>query len=146
MIAIPMVTSAGSIQVSCATDLIASDLEYAKTLAISRCQIFSVVFDTDNNSYWIEDQSGTIIEHPVKKGFDYIVNFQTDTGFDKVNINNVDFDPGSKNTVTFDYLGCPYSGNNSVNQLTSGQIIIQDSEGMLTKILNVEPVTGFISF
>jgi len=37
-----------------------------------------VVFDKDGESYRIEDQDNNVIQHPVKKGFNYIVDFKND--------------------------------------------------------------------
>ena len=137
--AIPMMTSADSFQMRSAANMVAADLEYAKTIAISRGQNFSVVFDKTNESYRIEDESGAVIRHPVKKGFDYIIDFQNDSRLNKVDIEDVNFDTTSE--VKFDYLGSPYNGAN--NPLNSGVISLR--AGQITVTVNVEPVTGFIS-
>ncbi|MFC1738952.1 GspH/FimT family protein, partial [Planctomycetota bacterium] len=91
MMAIPMMSSAGSMQVRSAASMIAADLEYAKSMAISRGQKFSVVFDSVQESYHIENEDGDVISHPVKKGFDYVVDFQNDSRLDRVEIDTVDF-------------------------------------------------------
>ena len=142
MMAIPMMTSAGSMQIRSAANMIAADLEYAKSMAISRQKIYAVVFNESTESYQIEDPSG-IIDHPVKKGFKYLINFSNDSRLDKVDIADVDFDPDSSHTITFDYLGSPYSGSGTSNPLNSGVISLQ--AGGATAIITVEPVTGFIS-
>jgi hypothetical protein len=123
--------------------MIAADLEYAKSMAISRGQSFSVVFDMTMESYKIEDQDSTIIPHPVKKGFDYVVDFPGDSRLNRVDIANVAFEPGSSQTITFDYMGSPYSGPGTSNPLNSGVITLQ-AAGTSTTV-NIEPVTGFIS-
>ena len=137
--AIPMMSSSGSVQIRSAANMLAADLEYAKSMAISRGQNYSVVFDKDTESYWIEDQSGTVIQHPVKKGFNYIVDFQNDRRLNKVDIVDADFDTTSE--VKFDYFGSPYNGNNT--PLNSGVISLQ--AGGTTTTVTVEAVTGFIS-
>jgi len=144
MMAIPMMTSAASFQIRSAANMIAADLEYAKSMAISRSQSFSVVFDESTESYRIKkNQDGTIIPHPVKKGFDYVVDFPGNSRLNKVDIFSVGFEPGSSDTVTFDYMGSPYSGSGtSKNPLNSGVITLQ-AAGTSTTI-NIEPVTGFI--
>ncbi|HIJ53191.1 MAG TPA: type II transport protein [Planctomycetes bacterium] len=142
MMAIPMMTSAASFQIRSAANMIAADLEYAKSMAISRSQSFSVVFDETTDSYRIEDQDGTIIAHPVKKGFDYVVDFPGNSRLNKVDIFSVGFEPGSSDTITFDYMGSPYSGSGTSNPLNSGVITLQ-AAGTSTTI-NIEPVTGFI--
>jgi prepilin-type N-terminal cleavage/methylation domain-containing protein len=139
VIVVPMAGSAAGMQIRSAAGMIAGDLEYAKSMAISRGQYFSVVFDEAAESYWIEDQDGNVIEHPVKKGFNYVVDFRNEPRLSKVDIVNVNFDGTS--AVKFDYLGSPYDGNN--NPLNSGQISLQ--AGGTTATVNVEAVTGFIS-
>jgi len=142
MMAIPMMSSAGSTQIRSAANMIAADLEYAKSMAIGRQKNYSVVFNTANDYYEVHDPNG-IIEHPVKKGFDYKVDFSSDGRLNKVVIANVDFDPGSSNTITFDYLGSPYSGSGTLNPLNSGGISL--SAGDSTMTVSVEPVTGFVT-
>lgn len=129
---IPMMTSAAGMQIRSAANMIAADLEYAKSIAITRGQNFSVVFDKTADSYRIENQDGDIIAHPVKKGFDYVVDFPSDRRLDKVDIADVDFN--STGQVTFDCLGSPDNG---------GDITLQAAE--MTMRIAVEPVTGFIS-
>ena len=142
--AIPMMTSAAGVQVKSAANMIAADLEYAKSMAISRGQIFSVVFDKNTESYSIKNQAGNVISHPVKKGFDFIIDFRSIKRLNKVDITGTDFDPDSESTITFDYLGSPYSGTGTTKKpLNDGRIDVQ--AGGFAVTINVEPVTGFIS-
>jgi Tfp pilus assembly protein FimT len=138
MMIVPMMSSAADTQLRSAANMIAADLEYAKSMAIGRQKIYSVVFDASAESYRIEDPNG-IINHPVKKGFTYVVNMASDGRLDQVDIATADFDATS--TVKFDYLGSPYNGNN--NPLNSGTITLQARD--ITMTITVEPVTGFIS-
>lgn len=131
MTAIPMISSAGSIQVRSVANMIAADLEYAKSLAITKGQRFTVVFDTISDSYSIEDQSGTTISHPVKKGFEYVIDLESE-GLDRVEITGANFSGGSE--VEFDYLGSPDNG---------GVVTVQGGSRTLT--ISVEAVTGYIS-
>jgi len=142
MMAVPMMTSAAGMQIRSAANMIAADLEYAKSMAISRGQNFSVVFDKTTEKYWIENQDATVISHPVKKGFDYVIDFRANR-LNKVDIADVDFDPGSEAAVTFDYLGSPYSGTGIANPLNNGEIRLH--AGGATATVTLEPVTGFIS-
>lgn len=137
--AIPMMSSAASVQIRSAANMLTADLEYAKSMSISRGQNYSMVFDKDTESYRIEDQNGNIIPHPVKKGFPYGINFRTNGRLDKVDIVDADFDGTSE--VKFDYLGSPYNGNST--PLNSGVINLQ--AGGTTTTVRVEAVTGFIS-
>ena len=145
MIAVPMMGSMDSVQIRSAANMIAADLEYAKSMAVSRQKNYSVVFDPAGDCYEIHDHNGIIIKHPVKKGFDYKVDFSSDSRLNKVVIESADFDPSSDPpTITFDYLGSPHSGSGtSPNPLNSGEISIR--AGDFTMTIRVEPVTGFIS-
>jgi type II secretion system protein H len=135
---IPLASSGASTQVRSAANTIAADLEYAKSMAISRGQNFSVLFDAATESYSIKDQNGNVISHPVRKGFDYTIDFRNGR-LSKVDIVSAAFDATSE--VEFDYLGSPYDGDG--NPLNSGTISLQ--AGSTTMTVNVEPVTGYIS-
>jgi prepilin-type N-terminal cleavage/methylation domain-containing protein len=137
--AIPMMSSAASMQIRSAANLLTADLEYAKSMAISRAQNFSVIFDAGADTYRIEDQYGNVLSHPVKKGFNYVIDFQNDGRLKKVDILSVDFDSTSK--ITFDYLGSPYNGIHG--PLNNGVINLQ--AGSTTSTITVEPVTGYVS-
>lgn len=137
MVAIPLATSAASVQIRSAANMITADLEYAKSLAISKGQNFSVVFNKDTETYSLRDKDAAVIPHPVKKGFDYIVDFSKELS--KVDIVDADFDNTAE--VRFDYLGSPY--NAAGNPLNSGVVTLK--AGATTVTVNVEPVTGFIS-
>lgn len=142
-VVVPMASSAGGTQIRAATNMLAADLEYAKSLAISTGQKHWVVFDKTAETYQIEDASGTVIQHPLKKGAaTYIVNFQSDGRLDRVDIVDANFDLTSG--VGFDYLGSPYSGSSlGDSPLNNGVVTLQASG--VTKTVNVEPVTGFVS-
>lgn len=131
--AIPMMSSAASLQIRSAANMIAADMEYARSMAISRGQNYSVVFDKNTESYSIYKEGEVDpIFHPVKKGFRYVINFSNDSRLNRVDITNVDFNTTQK--VTFDCLGSPIDG---------GAVTLQ-ADGT-TKTIRVEPVTGFIS-
>lgn len=139
LLVIPLMSSAASVQLRTAANLIAADLEYAKNLAITRQQKYAVVFDADTESYEIQDEGGTVIEHPVKKGFDYHTDFTSDGRLEKVDILSVDFDGGS--TVKFDYLGSPFnSGDTALNN----GLITLEAEGA-TSTISVSAVTGYVT-
>jgi prepilin-type N-terminal cleavage/methylation domain-containing protein len=137
--AMPFLSSAGSLQAMAAADIIAADLEYAKSLAISRAQVYSVVFSVGSESYQIEDQGGNLVPHPIKIGFNYVVDFANDSRLSQVDISQVSFDATSE--VRFDYLGSPYNGSST--PLNSGTVTVKQSS--LSRTVSVEPVTGIIS-
>jgi len=130
MMAVPMVGSADSMQVRSAADVIAADLEYARSMAISRQREYTVVFNESNESYQLEDSSG-VIEHPVRKGFQYIVDFGSSSQLNKIDIVDAAF--GGASRISFKPSGEPSSG---------GTVRLQ--AGGTTATISVEPVTGFI--
>jgi len=139
-VAVPMVSSAGSMQIRSAVNMVAADLEYAKSLSIGTGQRHCVVFDAANEAYSITNAAtGLTVLHPVKKGFDYVVSFAADGRLSQVNITDVSFDGTS--TVSFDYLGSPYNG--AATALNSGVVTL--GAAGVTRTVTVEPVTGFIS-
>jgi prepilin-type N-terminal cleavage/methylation domain-containing protein len=139
VLAVPMMSSAADIQVRSAANMIAADLEYTKSMAISRQQNHWVVFDTANESYEVHDPCG-VIDHPIKAGSPFVVDLANDSRLSRVDIVSADFD--SQLSVTFDYLGSPYSGT-TTNPLNSGQISLQAASFTMT--VNVEPMTGYIT-
>ena len=139
-VAVPMMSSAASMQIRAAGNMVAADLEYAKSMAISRGKRYSVVFSAANETYEIRDVNDAIIKHPItQRENGYVVDFSSDGRLDRIDITSVDFD--GKSTVKFDYLGSPYNEDNGA--LNSGTITLQ--AGGITKTVTVEPVTGFIS-
>ena len=142
LLAIPMISSAADVQVRSAANMIAAHLDYAKSMAISTQQYYSVVFDPANDSYEVHDAGG-VIEHPLKPGSDFVVDLQSDGRLSRVDIAGADFDPGSQPAVTFDYLGSPYSGTTTANPLNTGQISLQADSFTMT--VTVEPMTGYVT-
>jgi prepilin-type N-terminal cleavage/methylation domain-containing protein len=137
-VVVPLTSSAGTMQLRSAANVVAADLEYAKSMAISRGTIYGVVFDPGAESYQIVDSAGQVIDHPVRKGFKYVVDFGSEGRLDRVDIVSANFDGG--NTVRFNYLGSPL---NSSGDLNSGVITLQ--VGPSSKTIRVEPVTGYIT-
>jgi type II secretion system protein H len=145
-IVVPIASSAGSMQLRAAVTMVAADLEYAKSMSISRGQRYSVVFDSTNEAYRVVDQNGATIKHPVKgPTFDYVVNFRNDSRLNGVDIVSAGFDGAS--AVGFDYLGIPYRvdsvGANPAALQSTGVITLQ--AGGVTRTVRVEAVTGYIS-
>lgn len=137
--AVPMFSLTSSAQVRSAANMIAADLEYAKSMAISRGQKHAVVFNATGETYQLQDQTGTVLTHPVKRGFNYVVDFSMDSRLDQVDLSSVSFDTTS--TVKFDPLGSPFNGDD--NPLNSGSVEV--SVGFVSRTISVEPVTGIIS-
>ncbi len=132
-IAVPLISSAASMQIRAAGGIVAADLEYAKSMAITTGQPHSVVFEPGNERYLIKDQmTDTVIKHPItQKENGYIVDFAADGRLDRVDLFNTTF---TDDTVTFNSLGSPDNGGNVVLQA-----------GDISRTVTVEAVTGFIS-
>ncbi len=142
LMAVPMFGSAADIQLKAAANMIAADLEYAKSMAISRQQPYSVVFDSTNESYEVQDSGGNAIPHPINPG-DLVVDFPSESRLNQVVIVSADFDPGSEETITFDYLGSPYSGSPPGTPLVSGTISLEAAGLPMT--ITIEPITGYVT-
>lgn len=140
LIVVPQMSAAGTVQLRAASSVIAADLEYAKSLSISTQQWHSVVFNPAGDSYQIQDSSGNIVASNMNPSAQYIVDFSNNSRLSRVNLSVASFDGSS--TITFDYLGSPYSGSGMSTPMTSGNIsLIVDGNNV--QVL-VEPVTGYI--
>ena len=131
MISIPIMSSGGNMQLSSAANMIVADLEYAKSIAITRQEEFTVFFDSNNDSYEVQDANGVVILHPVSKR-PYRIDFPTSQRMSLVGIDVPSF------TVTFDSLGSPSSGG------VVGLSLKGSGGGTIIQVI-VEPVTGFVS-
>ena len=141
LLAIPMISSAADVQLRSAANMIAADLDYAKSMAISTQQNYSVVFDPANEKYEVQDATGTAIDHPLKPGSPFVVDLQSDSRLSRVDIVSAVFDPDSQLAVKFDYLGSPYNGSGTA--LNSGQIKLQ--AGTFSMTITVVPMTGYVT-
>jgi len=142
MMAVPMLGSATGMQARSAASIVAADLDDARSMAITHQREYAVVFDVANESYEIKVKNGAVYEaiaHPVKKGFDYIVDFRSNPRLNKVDISTADFDSHQK--VEFDYLGGVWNGGGGA--LNSGAVTVQAGGQSMT--VNVAPVTGYIT-
>lgn len=138
-IAVPLYVSAASTQLRTAASIIASDLEYAKSMAISTGKSYSVVFDKSAESYCIKNSTGQVIAHPVHIGTNYVISFAGDSRLNKVDIASTSLAPGD--TVKFDSLGAPLSSTGG--SLNNAFILLRiGGNNMKVKI---ETVTGYIS-
>ena len=140
---VPMMSSGSATKTLAAAQMVAADLEYAKSMAVSRGRPYGVTFDADAERYQVEEGNQvthiwTVIDHPVNKGFDYVTNFN-EGRLDGVQIVSTDFD--GTNQVRFDHLGSPHDGDD--NPLNSGVITLRADS--FTQTIRVTPVTGVIT-
>ena len=141
LVAVPSFSGAADMQVRAAANRIAADLDYAKGLAVTYQKNYSVVFDTANEAYQIEDENGTIIDHPVRPGSEYVVSFKTDSHFSRVNIATAAFNSSMYHSVIFDYLGSPFDTTGA--ELNTGRVTLQADT--FTIYVDVEPMTGYVT-
>lgn len=140
-IVIPMTSSASSLQARAAADMVYADIEYMRSLAMTHGQVHQMVFDTANESYQIQDQSGNAVSHPVNQGKIYEFVFPG-SRLGNVDIVSVDFDGTS--TLAVNYLSIPYSFSGSYTKLgAAGTIVLR--AGGLTRTVLIEPETANIT-
>ncbi len=143
LLAVPMFGTAADTQLRTAGNMIAADMEYARSMAISRQQEYRVVFSSINNSYEVHDASGTVVADPLNSSSQLSIVFGNDARLKRVDITAANFDGTADETITFDYLGSPYSGSSMATALTSGTISL-DAEGF-TMTITIEPITGYVT-
>lgn len=141
LVAIPVFSSGADMQVRSAANKIAADLDYAKGLAITHQKNYTVVFTPSSESYQVQDETGTPVKHPMRPDDDFIEDLDADRRLSKVDIISTTLDSDS---VTFDYLGAPYSGGSPLSSV--GQIAIQDTDRKYPPLyVKIQPVTGYVT-
>ncbi|MFC1763704.1 Tfp pilus assembly protein FimT/FimU [Planctomycetota bacterium] len=138
---LPFVASASSSQAMAAAEMIAADLEYAKSLAITEGQYYGAEFNTSTEAYRLIDQVGNTVKNPVNVTQDYAFSFPG-SRLGKVDVVSVDFRASS--TIKFDPLGSSYNGDSPALALEDTGKIELSAAG-LTKEIWVSAVTGIIS-
>ena len=115
-----------------------SDLEVARSLALTTQVPYSLIFSTDLQSYKVvANYAGTAyastaaVNHPVNVGQTYEVKLSGLNKMSSVSVTNVNF--GGHTYVTFDSLGTPAS---------AGTVTLQG--GSVTMIVTVQSLTGIV--
>lgn len=140
LIAIPVFSGAGEMQLRAAADKLAADMEYAKSLAVTTQRNHKVIFNTNTESYEIRDASNNLVTDPVKKG-SFIVTYPSEGRLNKVGVRQVDFNGTA--TVQFNYTGAPLDANGNALTSAHSTVVIEAGNHQIT--IKVEPVTGYIS-
>jgi prepilin-type N-terminal cleavage/methylation domain-containing protein len=142
--AIPYMVGRSDQKVASAAREMTADILFAQNEAIAQQTMYYVHFDTTNNKYSVLSAlPSTIITHPVTKN-PYTVVFGVNagpTGLTDCSLNSVNFD--GKATLAFDWLGAPYSVNDTTGAATalaSGSIVVQS--GSATQTVSVDAITG----
>ena len=138
VMAVPMFSSAASVQVDSAANMIASDLEYARSMAITKQQSYGAQFYVDTDKYRIIDHNSNVVEHPINRG-NFEIIFPSQRNLNQVDISGIDIDGSDK--VSFDYLGSPF---NNTGTAMNNEGVITISAGGITKTVRISPVTGYV--
>lgn len=105
-VVIPLAMDSTSTQALAAARMVAADLQYAQSAAITFQMPITMTFSTSNESYTLKDPNGTTLTHPVQRSA-YAINFASQSGMNEVEIVSASF--GSGQSVTFDEMGTPAS-------------------------------------
>ncbi len=127
---IPNVISTSDMQAVGAARIIAADLQYAQSVAITTQVPVTVEFDPASESYSLRNASGLLI-HPMNKT-GYTIRFSSLNGYDRLDVTSASF--GGTASVTFDEMG---SANNS------GTVVVQ--AGAHVYRIAVAPATGKVT-
>jgi len=127
---VPLMAGAGEMEALSAARSIATDIQYAQSVAITMQSPVTVCFYPAADRYTLSNASG-LLKHPITNK-DYQVNFRTQSGFEQVDLASANF--GGSASVVFDELGSPGAGG-SVTVLGGSQ----------TYRIDVTSVTGTVS-
>lgn len=127
---VPAMLSADSVQIVAAGRMLASDMQYAQTEAISTQTPVTVSFDPAGETYSLSNASGTLI-NPIT-GNSYIVVFSANSSLNDVDLVSADFDGAA--FVIFDEMGAPDA---------SGSVTLQAGPHSLR--VNVANATGTVT-
>lgn len=114
---VPMLAGAGEVEALSAARMIATDIQYAQSVAITEQTPVTVDFSPSNDQYSLSNQSG-LLKHPMTNK-DYLIDFATKDGFDQLDLATANFSGASE--VVFDELGAPNAGG-SVTVLGGSQV------------------------
>ena len=144
-IVIPNIGSADDSQAIAAAAILQSDLEVARSMAMTTQVPHSVVFSPDRQSYKVVANytgvayaSAVAINHPVLKGKLYEVRLNGLNGMGRVSVTSIAF--GGQPYVTFQSLGDPTAAGSVV--LHAGNIIMTVSVEAMTGIVSVTRTGG----
>jgi hypothetical protein len=130
-IVVPAFSESAGMQAMSAARIIASDIEYAQSLAVTRQEPMTIGFFPDQEKYGLYDTSG-LLEHPIDHK-DYLVDFAADArGFGSLDVVSAEF--GGSSNLSFDELGSPIAG---------GRVTLQ--AGSQVYHVDVAAVTGKVT-
>lgn len=110
-VVVPSLMRTSTFGVQAAGRMAISDIIIAQNAAIAAQANRSIIFEPAQNRYRLVDNTGTTLQAKWRAGgtaTNYIIDFDTDTRFAGVTIQNANF--GGDATLVFDALGSPDSG------------------------------------
>ena len=144
-VVIPSIGTAADSQAISAARVVASDLEVARSLAVTTQQPYSLVFSPDLKAYKVVANYGggayaaaVPVPHPVVQGKLFEVVLAEQRGMGAVTVSSATF--GSAPYVTFNSQGEPSSPG--IATIRSGNVAMQVSVAILTGTVTVTRTAG----
>ncbi|MGQ0627059.1 MAG: pilus assembly FimT family protein [Phycisphaerales bacterium] len=143
---IPAMGSVGTLRVQAALRTVVSDLTFAQADAIAFQEKRALVFDTEDNSYYVAAVPGTtineenILYNPAGPANRYRVDLKQNN-FAGARISGADF--GGKAWIIFDDLGAPITDLDNDTPGPGGMLTLTGSDQ--TYRIVVEPFTGRVT-
>lgn len=135
---VPAATRGKDIEVNSAAQILATDLDYARNVAITYQRGVTVTFDVAAGTYqlaWADD--GSLLQRPVEKD-DFICNFAQRSGTEDVEIVSANFQ--GTTSLTFDDRGEPDRGGKV--KLMAGDYKYEITIAPVTGAVTVKDTTG----
>jgi len=135
-IVVPQLSSGADFQATSAARMIATDIQYAQSLAIAQQRTVRVTFNPGADSYqlmyWdpITNTAMSPVQHPINKG-DYAVSFKNLKDYAALDLSSAF---GANNYVEFDAIGAPNG---------AGDVVMQ--AGAYSYTISVTAVTGKVT-
>ncbi len=140
LVIVPAAIDAASVQAISAARMVASDIEYAQSAAITYQKPISVVFKKSENLYRIVDaNTSQVLVHPINKS-DYEVLLGQKGGFEQVSISSADFGGSDSSELTFNEFGEPIDGSGWV-QIQAGAHLYKVKVAAATGIVSVTDIS-----
>ena len=147
-VVVPHMLRGSTLVAQAATRAIVADIGFARSQAVAKQQTIRVVFHPDKNAYALVDEQGNPLESRVNynEGRQYVVDFETGSRFEGVEIVSVELGPSGSNgnwqktyldqvdlvssgfdarqVVSFADLGTPDSGGRIVLRCNDARYVI----------------------
>jgi prepilin-type N-terminal cleavage/methylation domain-containing protein len=141
-IIVPSMLTSGTLSAQAAVRVVVADILFAQNEAVARQSNRTILFDSDQNRYSIQDNAGNTIFVPWMAGTrgtgNYIIDFNADRRFRGVRIDRVSL--GTPSQMTFDALGGVSNGGSL--DVVSGNVRYRITIAPFTGRVTVSAVSG----